>query len=80
VAAYREVIRRRARREPLQYITGEAAFRELVLAVDPRVLIPRPETEVLVGEVLEGRGAPDGGGAGLLALDIGGWTGSGPSP
>jgi release factor glutamine methyltransferase len=52
VAAYREAVRRRARREPLQYITGEAAFRELVLRVDPRVLIPRPETEVLVGEVL----------------------------
>lgn len=52
VAAYREAIRRRGRREPLQYITGEAAFRELVVRVDPRVLIPRPETELLVGEVL----------------------------
>ncbi len=52
VDAYREAVRRRAAREPLQYITGEAAFRELTLAVDPRVLIPRPETEVLVGEVL----------------------------
>jgi release factor glutamine methyltransferase len=72
VAAYREVIRRRARREPLQYITGEAAFRELVLAVDRRVLIPRPETEVLVGQVLEHART---GAEGLLALDIG--TGSG---
>jgi release factor glutamine methyltransferase len=75
VAAYREAVRRRGRREPLQYITGEAAFRELVLRVDPRVLIPRPETEVLVGEVLawaRGR-AVDGGG--LVALDVG--TGSG---
>ena len=71
VAAYREAIRRRGQREPLQYITGTTSFRELELAVDPRVLIPRPETEVLVGAVLEwaaGRGD-------LVALDIG--TGSG---
>ncbi|HUE77518.1 MAG TPA: peptide chain release factor N(5)-glutamine methyltransferase [Longimicrobiales bacterium] len=71
VAAYREAVRRRGRREPLQYITGEASFRELALVVDPRVLIPRPETEVLVGAVLEwaaSRAAP-------VALDIG--TGSG---
>lgn len=73
VAEYREAVRRRARREPLQYITGEAAFRELVLRVDPRVLIPRPETEVLVGEVLDW--ARPAAVAGLLALDIG--TGSG---
>lgn len=76
VAEYREAVRRRARREPLQYITGEAAFRELVLRVDPRVLIPRPETEVLVGEVLDwARPAAVAGPGGLLALDIG--TGSG---
>jgi release factor glutamine methyltransferase len=77
VSAYREVVRRRARREPLQYITGQAAFRELALSVDPRVLIPRPETEVLVGEVLRWAAAAPGpgSGAGLAALDIG--TGSG---
>jgi release factor glutamine methyltransferase len=85
VAAYREAVRRRARREPLQYITGEAAFREIVVRVDPRVLIPRPETEVLVGEVLgavgvgvSGTGTRVGSGGGdtrLLGLDIG--TGSG---
>ena len=75
--AYREAIRRRLRREPLQYITGVAHFRELELRVDPRVLIPRPETEVLVGEVLawaESRVAERGGGE-LSAVDIG--TGSG---
>jgi release factor glutamine methyltransferase len=76
VASYRAVVRRRAGREPLQYITGEAAFRELVLSVDPRVLIPRPETEVLVGEVLAwagaGAGAQAGAGTGdLVALDLG---------
>lgn len=73
VDAYRDATRRRAAREPLQYITGEAAFRELTLAVDPRVLIPRPETEVLVGEVLAW--AAERGVAGGSALDLG--TGSG---
>ena len=44
---------RRARCEPVQYITGRAAFRDLDLAVDPRVLVPRPETEGLVETVIE---------------------------
>ena len=43
---------RRARGEPLQYITGRAAFRSLDLGVRPGVLIPRPETEGLVEAVL----------------------------
>ncbi|MCG6955629.1 MAG: peptide chain release factor N(5)-glutamine methyltransferase [Gemmatimonadetes bacterium] len=49
---FRPLLRRRAQREPLQYILGRAAFRELDLHVNRRVLIPRPETEVLVEEVL----------------------------
>ncbi len=44
---------RRALHEPVQYVTGRAAFRDLDLAVDPRVLIPRPETEGLAEAVLE---------------------------
>jgi release factor glutamine methyltransferase len=44
---------RRVAHEPVQYITGRAAFRDLDLAVEPRVLIPRPETEGLVEIVLE---------------------------
>lgn len=44
---------RRAKGEPLQYITGETAFRMLTVACEPGVLIPRPETELLVEEVLE---------------------------
>jgi release factor glutamine methyltransferase len=48
----RDGIRRRAAGEPLQYVTGEVAFRHLVVRVRPGVLIPRPETEVLVGEAL----------------------------
>src|SRR5262245_17591065 len=43
---------RRVRGEPVQYITGRAAFRGLDLAVGPDVLIPRPETEGLVEAVL----------------------------
>ena len=49
----REIVRRRAGGEPLQYITGEAEFCGLKFAVDRRVLIPRPETELLVETVLE---------------------------
>lgn len=45
-------LRRRLAGEPVQYITGRAAFRHLDLAVDRRVLIPRPETEGLVESVL----------------------------
>lgn len=51
--ALRESVRRRGEGEPLQYVTGEVAFRHLVLKVRPGVLIPRPETEVLVDEALK---------------------------
>ena len=51
-ATLREAVKRRAAGEPLQYVTGEVAFRHLVLRVRPGVLIPRPETEVLVDAVL----------------------------
>jgi release factor glutamine methyltransferase len=46
-------VMRRASREPLQYIVGLKGFRHLDLAVDRRVLIPRPETEMMVGRALE---------------------------
>jgi release factor glutamine methyltransferase len=71
LAEFKQRLKRRALREPLQYIDGVAAFRELLLKVDRRVLIPRPETEVLVEAVLgwaRGREA-------LHAVDVG--TGSG---
>ena len=53
VDRYREYVRQRLQRVPVQYITGVAAFRHLELGVTPAVLIPRPETEVLVDAALE---------------------------
>ena len=64
-------LHRRLRGEPLAYVVGEAAFRDLVLQVDARVLIPRPETEVVVEEALRVTADRAGG----VAVDIG--TGSG---
>jgi release factor glutamine methyltransferase len=69
VRAFQNAVRRRAvEREPIAYILGSRGFRRLELAVDPRVLIPRPETELLV-EV--GLTLPRG----ARVLDVG--TGSG---
>ena len=48
----RDIVSRRGNGEPLQYITGEVGFRHLTLKVRSGVLIPRPETEVLVSEAL----------------------------
>lgn len=50
---YREVTAKRARRIPLQHITGSQYFMGLEFAVDGRVLVPRPDTEILVEEVLK---------------------------
>lgn len=52
-ATLRETVKRRAAGEPLQYIVGEAAFRYLTFKTAPGVLIPRPETEVLVSALLD---------------------------
>ncbi len=46
---YDALVARRAAREPLQHLTGTAAFRYLELAVGPGVFVPRPETELLAG-------------------------------
>jgi release factor glutamine methyltransferase len=64
-------VARRVQGAPLAYAVGRASFRHLTLDVDERVLIPRPETELLVDLVLEAIGPEPGG----IAIDVG--TGSG---
>lgn len=49
-----DAVARRGRGEPLQYVTGEMPFRHIILRCEEGVLIPRPETEVLVDAALEG--------------------------
>lgn len=65
---------RRANGEPIAYVSGRAGFRHLELAVDQRVLIPRPETEQLVDLVLaeepKGRIVDVGTGSGCIALSL----------
>jgi release factor glutamine methyltransferase len=73
LAAFRPLLKRRATREPLQYILGRQSFRDLDLEVGPGVLIPRPETERLVDVVLDWARAQER--TDLDALDLG--TGSG---
>jgi release factor glutamine methyltransferase len=75
--AVRDLVRRRADREPVAYIVGEWGFRRLTLGVDRRALIPRPETEVLVERclaLLAGMDAPRvldvGVGSGAIALAL----------
>jgi release factor glutamine methyltransferase len=73
-AAFDALVQRRLANEPIQYITGEQEFYGLALGVTPAVLIPRPETEILVEAVLrEVKRA--GLQAALRILDVG--TGSG---
>ena len=59
LAAYRALIARRVEGEPMQYLTGRRDFYGRTFQVDSRVLIPRPETELLVEAVL--RALPKGG-------------------
>lgn len=71
IDALRELVARRAKREPLQHITGWAAIGEITVEVGPGVFVPRPETELLLEwgiGLLRGRKAP-------IVLDL--CTGSG---
>jgi release factor glutamine methyltransferase len=67
-----DMVARRCAGEPLQYVIGQWGFRSLDLLVDRRVLIPRPETEVVAGHALDALAALDRPG---VAVDLG--TGSG---
>lgn len=71
--AFGDMVRRRTRREPVAYIVERKGFRGLDVAVDPRVLIPRPETELLVEVALEHRPhtvLDVGTGSGAVALAV----------
>lgn len=82
VAAAHTAARKLARGAPFAYAVGTASFRHLNLGVDERVLIPRPETEVLVGEIIErldaelasepswGTAVDVGTGSGAIALSL----------
>lgn len=74
VDAYRTCVSRRARREPLSYITGGKEFFSLEFDVDASALIPRPESELLVEEVIARAGSAERK-HGFRILDVG--TGSG---
>ncbi len=65
-----KLLERRARREPFEYVTGEVEFLGLKLRVDRRVLVPRPETELLV-EALLARPLPHGAAVADLATGSG---------
>jgi release factor glutamine methyltransferase len=71
---FQEYAARRREREPVAYILGSKGFRSIELAVDPRVLIPRPETEHLVEAVLDlphgARVCDVGTGSGAIALAL----------
>ena len=76
VAAVDRMVGRRVAGEPIQYVLGRWAFRDLDLFVDRRVLIPRPETEVVAGlAVAEADRRRDEGSDRVLVADLG--TGSG---
>src|SRR4051794_38951773 len=71
---FQDHARRRTKREPVAYILGRKGFRTIELLVDPRVLIPRPETEHLVEAALDlpqgARVADVGTGSGAVALAL----------
>lgn len=69
---YRNFIKRRASFEPLQYITGSVEFYGLNFKVNPSVLIPRPETELLVETILDQYKSTDN----LKIFDIGSGSGN----
>jgi release factor glutamine methyltransferase len=74
--AYRDLVSRRARREPLQHLTGVAGFRYLDLLVGPGALIPRPETELVAGEAVAFARSAHAEGRTPVVVDLGTGTGA----
>ena len=73
---FERYVERRAGREPLQHITGQAYFRHLTLSVGPGVFVPRPETEIVAGAAIDAaRAAGSSDGRAPVVVDLG--TGSG---
>lgn len=77
LTVFRNCVNRRLKDEPLQYILGQTEFMGLPFAVNPSVLIPRPETEIMVEEILklkDNLSAPDildiGTGSGCIAVSL----------
>ena len=75
IGRYEDLVRRRMRSEPVAYLVGVKPFYGLDIVVDRNVLIPRPETELLVDRVLDYLGSLEGEGRRLSVADVG--TGSG---
>ena len=75
IVQYEALVRRRMGNEPVAYLVGLKPFYGLEIAVDRNVLIPRPETELLVDRVLDYLGSLEGTGRRLSVADVG--TGSG---
>ncbi len=80
VERYQGLVLRRAKREPLQHLTGEAYFRYLTLQVGPGVFVPRPETETLVDLALAELSAIRAGNKGLSPVVVDLCTGSAAIP
>jgi release factor glutamine methyltransferase len=72
IKIYREFIRRRSKSEPLQYIIGKVEFYGLEFKVNPSVLIPRQETEILIEEIINSVNKENK----LTILDIGAGSGN----
>jgi len=75
LARFKKLIRRRLQHEPVAYIIGQREFWSLTFKVTPDVLIPRPETEILVAEALKVFSGPEQTERNFRILEIG--TGSG---
>lgn len=75
IADYREMIKKRCQRKPIQYILGNQEFMGLTFRVNRHVLIPRQDTEILVERVLTEQASPRQAGQGKRVLDL--CTGSG---